>query len=51
MNFIRLITAIFFSVLFFNNSFALIALPSGECTDRTITAAITVQINCDDNDT
>ncbi len=51
MNFIRLITAIFFSVLFFNNAFALIALPSGECTDRTITAAITVQINCDDNDT
>ncbi len=51
MNFIRLITAIFFSVLFFNNSFALIALPSGECTDRTITAAITVQIVCDDNDT
>ena len=51
MNYIRLITAIFFSVLFFNNSFALIALPSGECTDRTITAAITVQINCDDNDT
>ena len=41
MNYIRLITAIFFSVLFFNNSFALIALPSGECTDRT---AVTVQI-------
>ena len=51
MNFVRLIIAIFFSVLFCNNSFALIALPSGECTDRTITAAITVQINCDDNDT
>ena len=51
MNYIRLITAIYFSVLFFNNSFALIALPSGECTDRTITAALTVQINCDDNDT
>ena len=51
MNSIRLLTVLIFSVLFFNNSFALIALPSGECTDRTITAAITVQINCDDNDT
>jgi len=51
MNFIKLITAIFFSVLFFNNSFALIALPSGECTGRILTAAITVQIVCDDNDT
>ena len=51
MNFIKLITAIFFSVLFCNNSFALIALPSGECTGRILTAAITVQIVCDDNDT
>ena len=49
MKFIKLITAIFFSVLFFNNSFALIALPSGECTGRILTAAITVQIVCDDN--
>ena len=43
MNFIKLLTAIFFSVLFFNNSFAL------DC-NRTVTAAVTVQFNCNDND-
>ena len=39
MNFIRLITTVFFSVLFFNNSFAL------DC-NRTVSAAVTVQYNC-----
>ena len=43
MNFIRLITAIFFSVLFFNNSFAL------DC-NRTISAAVTEQYSCVDDD-
>jgi hypothetical protein len=43
MNFIRFFTVICFSLLFFNNSFAL------DC-NRTVTAAVTVQYNCNDND-
>ncbi len=43
MIFIRLIIAIFFSILFFSNSYAL------DC-NRTVTAAVTVQYSCEDND-